>query len=209
MSNHSNIQPQEKNTLPIQLLGFVAGFGATVGLEFLILAALNRMPRGLGWILVPIMAGIALARAAPALAESLSKWRAQWARRSSNAASVGTTRAAIANPAEELLWTSVSNEFEGQSRKPGLWAKAYASAEGNEALAKAKYLKWRVDELSAEEQRQASEEVGRQQKNRVEQLARAAAKCPSCDKLIPMSHAQCPSCRASFAQGSPWNNVPL
>jgi len=38
-----------------------------VGLEILILLALNRMPRGLGWVLAPIMAGIVLARVAPSL----------------------------------------------------------------------------------------------------------------------------------------------
>ena len=49
--------------------------------------------------------------------------------------------------ADEQLWASALNEFEGTDRRAGLWARAYAHTDGNEAQAKARYLKQRVAEL--------------------------------------------------------------
>jgi hypothetical protein len=52
----------------LKVIGFVAGFGAAVGVEFLILSGLGEathrtiMPRGLGWVVIPVVAGIAGAR---------------------------------------------------------------------------------------------------------------------------------------------------
>lgn len=64
--------------------------------------------------------------------------------------------AAPAEPTEELMWASALTEFEGKHRRAGLWAKSFAQAAGNEAQAKACYLKQRVTELQAEQQQQAA-----------------------------------------------------
>ncbi|MES1980775.1 MAG: hypothetical protein V4451_22270 [Pseudomonadota bacterium] len=52
--------------------------------------------------------------------------------------------------ADEHLWSAALAEFENSSRRPGLWARVFAEADGNESVAKAAYLKTRVAELSDE-----------------------------------------------------------
>lgn len=47
----------------------------------------------------------------------------------------------------EECWSAASAEFESSSRRPGLWAQVFSEAEGNEAVAKAKYLRYRALEL--------------------------------------------------------------
>lgn len=48
---------------------------------------------------------------------------------------------------EEDLWSQALTEFDGPNRRPGVWAKAYANAHGNEAVAKAQYLQERGNQL--------------------------------------------------------------
>lgn len=43
-------------------------------------------------------------------------------------------------------------EFDGTLRRPGLWARAFSEAQGNEAIAKATYLRLRATELAHEHQ---------------------------------------------------------
>ena len=62
-----------------------------------------------------------------------------------------------ATQAEEL-WARALKEYEGEHKRPGLWARLFSEAEGNEALAKANYLKVRVLELRAESQDLAARE---------------------------------------------------
>ena len=110
---------------------------------------------------------------------------------------------------EEDLWKSALEEFESQSRRPGLWAKSFAEARGNESAAKASYLGARVGELAAERQ---AEQLHSEQKRRElarAQLARISAECPSCGKIISMADEMCPNCRASFAPGSPYRLAPM
>lgn len=57
------------------------------------------------------------------------------------------------DPSEEVFWAMALVEFQSSERKHGLWAKAYADAQGSEALAKANYLRWRAYQL-IEEHRQ-------------------------------------------------------
>ena len=52
--------------------------------------------------------------------------------------------------ANELHWTKALAEFDGESRRPGLWARLFAEAGGNETAAKAAYLKVRAAELANE-----------------------------------------------------------
>jgi hypothetical protein len=50
----------------------------------------------------------------------------------------------------ERFWSMALAEFESESRRPGLWARLFAEAGGNETSAKAAYLKARVAELENE-----------------------------------------------------------
>lgn len=51
---------------------------------------------------------------------------------------------------EEQFWSVALAEFEGSSRRTGLWAMAFSEAQGNEAVAKATYLRIRATELELE-----------------------------------------------------------
>ena len=56
----------------------------------------------------------------------------------------------ISQEADELLWSQALDEFEGPSRRSGLWAKAFAESDGNESGAKARYLQERMRQLMEE-----------------------------------------------------------
>jgi len=62
---------------------------------------------------------------------------------------------------DETLWADALSEFGGDHRKPGLWAKAFATADGDETKAKARYLQLRVAELQAEQQKQKDQSAAR------------------------------------------------
>jgi hypothetical protein len=53
----------------------------------------------------------------------------------------------ISSDPEERCWAQALQEFDGDSRKSGLWAKAYSDANGDEQHAKATYLKVRAEQL--------------------------------------------------------------
>jgi hypothetical protein len=53
----------------VKIIGFIVGFAVVSGLEVTTLSPLHGMPRGLGWVVLPIMAGVGLARVAPDLVE--------------------------------------------------------------------------------------------------------------------------------------------
>lgn len=61
----------------------------------------------------------------------------------------------------EKLWAQALAELEGGNRRSGLWAKVFADAQGNEAAAKANYLRDRVRQLSEENHSRALE-IGQQ-----------------------------------------------
>lgn len=52
-----------------------------------------------------------------------------------------------ASNSDEKHWAAALAEFDGPSRRPGLWALSFSEAHGNEASAKAAYLQRRVAEL--------------------------------------------------------------
>ncbi len=76
-----------------------------------------------------------------------------------------------AEPGEEL-WAQALTEFEGSDRRPGLWAKSFAEAQGNENLAKVKYLEQRVRQLGQEMSLAASnaQRVEESEREKVEKL---------------------------------------
>lgn len=51
---------------------------------------------------------------------------------------------------DEAFYEAVVHELEHHGLKKGLWAKAFATAGGNESIAKALYLEWRVSQLKEE-----------------------------------------------------------
>ena len=57
---------------------------------------------------------------------------------------------------DEQHWAAALTEFDSDDRRAGLWARVYAEAQGNEASAKANYLKARASELYQEQTRSES-----------------------------------------------------
>lgn len=98
---------------------------------------------------------------------------------------------------EEELWAIAAQEMDSQGRRAGLWAKAFAEAQGNEPTARANYLKWRVLQLQHE-----LSPVGNKPKKRsvlrVNRGNRFAltelGQCPNCDALISLMSDECPKC---------------
>lgn len=122
----------------------------------------------------------------------------------------------------EEFWAAALSEFEGTSRRPGLWARAFADAQGNEAVAKATYLRDRASELAHEHQmRLAEQERQSRQLAQEPELEHLSAeqqayellpkgRCPnaSCLSVIPLSEKSCSKCGAIFG-GSGWNLTPI
>lgn len=84
----------------------------------------------------------------------------------------------IADPMEEC-WAQALAEYDGDRKKPGLWARAYADARGDEAVAKAYYLKYRAEQLfntrqektrHAMEQQQAAQKASDLERHHEESL---------------------------------------
>gem|GEM_PF-1485164 len=114
---------------------------------------------------------------------------------------------AISNPAitsgraqsartQEQLWADALTEFESASRRPGLSAKSFAEASGNDAMAKANYLRCRVEELELEAKSQ-SDEV------RPKKTAPATAIAGS-SNVIPVNVDAIAEVQISFANKYAW-----
>lgn len=138
-------------------------------------------------------------------------------------------------PSEEC-WSIALGEFDSTSRRAGLWARMFSEAEGNEAIAKAGYLRSRAVELEGEQasrvkalrreeqskiaalQDQAADaearkrEVERVEAERAYAALAALAKgvCPNrrCMAIIPLNSQACPKCGAIFEDGATWKVVP-
>lgn len=80
--------------------------------------------------------------------------------------------------AEEHLYELAAEEIAANSIRPGLWAKAIAEADGDDAKAKARYIKLRVETMKAEAELNsfAEEEAARTaEATRAAQASRAKA----------------------------------
>lgn len=109
-------------------------------------------------------------------------------------------------------------EFEGSDRRAGLWAREFARADGDDKLAKARYLATRVGELQLEEQqremeaRQALEAAQEKRIAEMDALSRCAhlraredkSECPNCRSILPADMQVCPHCKADFAGPQSW-----
>ena len=70
---------------------------------------------------------------------------------------IGSTRGAARLPSEdEELYEHVAGEVARGDVRPGLWAKAFSEAIGDENATRATYLRLRVDQLREEEREAAS-----------------------------------------------------
>lgn len=126
----------------------------------------------------------------------------------------------------EEIWARALAEFESDNRRAGLWAQMYAEADGNEATAKARYLKTRAAELTADSEIQAAQLQAKLEKQvlsaelallaSVDEEKRLAAlareqdpkgECPNCKKIIYLDLSCCPKCKAAFKteSGEPTN----
>lgn len=123
-------------------------------------------------------------------------------------------------PAEEH-WATALAELEGPSRRPGIWARSFAEAQGNEAAAKVFYLRARAATLAAEQQARldeaASAEAAALAAQRELQLAEEhkrlsllIGQCPNskCKQLMPMTSTDCPQCGAIFGPDG-WKLTPV
>ena len=137
------------------------------------------------------------------------------------AAQIVETNSRTADVPGERFWSAAIAEFEGPSRRPGLWARAFAEAQGNEPAAKANYLRYRADELQQEHA--ALLEQGRRDAEaaaRAAKLAHLSAErrayaelpkgvCPNCEAIIPLRADTCPKCEANFTGLAVWKVLPI
>jgi hypothetical protein len=122
---------------------------------------------------------------------------------------------------QEEFWAEALREYESTARRPGLYARFFSEAQGNEAVAKANYLRFRLEELSAEYQRhinakEEAEREAREQAKLSKQTEEQRAyemlpkgRCPNCEAVIPLSTTECPKCRAVFGADSAWKILPI
>jgi hypothetical protein len=121
----------------------------------------------------------------------------------------------------EVHWKRALEELEENNRRAGLWAKSFAEANGDEAIAKAKYLQARASELARAERVAAQEAARAAEAKRLaeEEAARVALQreydakpkgiCPSCKQVILLNAEECPKCHATFGEGASWHVWPL
>lgn len=121
----------------------------------------------------------------------------------------------------EQFWAAAIADFDGSSRRPGLWARAFAEAQGNELAAKANYLRYRAAELQQEHAAGLERErLNAEAAQRAAALAHLSAEqrmyadlpkgvCPNCDAIVPLNHVTCSGCKAMFGPNSVWNLRPI
>jgi uncharacterized membrane protein YhaH (DUF805 family) len=134
----------------------------------------------------------------------------------------------------EKFWAQALQECNEQKMRPGLWAKAFADAQGQESIAKAQYMRSRAVQLQAEhdmlEQMKFAEQQKARQAEEATQLALKAereavlaemteanalealkpkGRCPNCSAIINLDADICLHCKADFSSGSAWKIKPL
>lgn len=128
---------------------------------------------------------------------------------------------AKSGPSEDI-WAAAITEFDSPSRRPGLWARVFADAHGNEGAAKANYLRHRAEELMQEkeailEQKQHEAKVAEVEAS----LAHHAAErrvyallpkgmCPNCEAaILPLAAKMCTKCLAILDSENGWRVIPI
>ncbi len=115
-------------------------------------------------------------------------------------------------PIDEALWAQALKEYQGDQRRPGLWAASFADANGDETLTKVNYLKARVRELENSKLLANPAAIARRRwpqqtpsppvQAGTEQQAFESPKgrCPnlSCGSVMPLDADECQQCGAIF-----------
>lgn len=121
---------------------------------------------------------------------------------------------------DEEFWAKALAEYDGRTRRPGLWARVFSEADGNEALAKASYLKCRAEEMwrehneaSLTQERAELDAIEKERLSRLSEDLRKAeliprGRCPNCDSIIALASSECPKCRALFSENG-WKVLPI
>lgn len=101
---------------------------------------------------------------------------------------------------EEDFWAAALQEVDGPTRRAGLWAKAFALANGNEAEAKAAYLRERVLQIEQEskeaveqQERQLAEVAERERQAFRKQLGENGAELLDCIQYIKLNPDNIPT----------------
>jgi len=118
--------------------------------------------------------------------------------------------AASETTADENQWEQAAAEFDGPDRRPGLWARSFVQAQGDEVKAKVLYLAARADELARSVDKPAkSEGPAHADVPAVATIAHPQkATCPNCSKPLMLADEECPHCKAFFGPGATWAPIP-
>lgn len=117
------------------------------------------------------------------------------------------------NDDDDHFWEQAANEIDNNQKKSGLWAKCFAESNGDEAKAKAAYLKTRFlqlkdiaesDRLKAAAEIQAKKERELNELREAERIARLGlpALCPKCKGEIRTTTEACFHCNSWLGKGS-------
>jgi Domain of unknown function (DUF4328) len=124
---------------------------------------------------------------------------------------------------DEEFWALALVEVDGDTRRPGLWAKVFSMAQGNENVAKAQYLQERVQQMIEELQRQQAAHLELESRSVAQRDAALAhlarerrayadqpkGSCPNCRSVILLNATECQKCRAIFGLNSVWKVNPI
>lgn len=121
---------------------------------------------------------------------------------------------------EEKIYEQAGDEIGSDTLKKGLWAKSLAESDGNEGIAKARYIRSRSQQLLRDLEQQRQNEYGERlqaaeaarQAHLIEQQKAEAAvpkgACPNCSTILPLSATTCPACHADFSGVNSWKPIP-
>jgi phosphate/sulfate permease len=204
------------------VVGVVIGLGLSVAAG---IWASRRGRSGVGWFFIcmflsPIVAFILLAVLKDLSAERFDVNHSDRApdlqdEISDNARLTrSVTSAALVNGSidpSDKDFESALEECLSDKRKGGVWAKAFAEAEGDEKRTQALYASRRAFELARERLQAETELLKRTEEGRAVLAqkfhdAKPKGHCPNCDALIPLDSAVCPGsrCGARFDSPNGW-----
>jgi ribosomal protein L40E len=112
------------------------------------------------------------------------------------------------SPSEEF-WAAAFEEFENSARRPGLWARTFAEANGNEAVAKAAYLTLRVAEMQSAEIKRVQDLKAAEAERNYQLLPKGSCSNEYCKAIIPLASKNCPKCNAAFGTRYGWSINPI
>lgn len=171
--------------------------------------ASNRGRSGVGWFFISLLVSPVIGFMLLAVLKNLAP--------DANGAASAPRRAAAAAPtALDDDYAVALDEVTNGQRKPGIWAKAFTDAVGDNDRAVALYTARRAQDIANERSRREAEELQKTEEGRAflaQQAYDALPKgiCPNCAAVIPLDSAVCPiaKCGASFDAPDGWRIKPL